>query len=173
MPADDEPQWLDDEEMAAWIPLMATLVVLPARFDAQMQEVAGLTQFEYLILASLSESENHTKRISELAGQWHGSLSRLSHLVKRLEQRGWVRREPDPEDGRYTNAVLTDAGWAKIVATAPDQVSMVRGLVLDHLSRAQLRQLRAISERLLTQNISDPDMLPHLRVAGRGRPRNE
>ena len=171
MPTEDEPNWLDDEEMAAWLPLMATLLVLPSRLDAEMQEIGGLTQFEYLILAGLSEAENHTKRISELAGQWHGSLSRLSHLVKRLEQRGWVRREPDPQDGRYTNAILTDAGWDKIVATAPDQLELVRRLVFDHLSRAQLRQLSVITERILAANVTDPDLQSALRGAGRGRPR--
>jgi len=153
MATDDEPRWLDDEEMAAWLPLMGMMVVLPAQLDAKMQEVADLTQFEYLILARLSEVDGHSMRMSDLAEQWHGSLSRLSHLIKRLEQRGWVRRESDPEDGRYTNAILTEEGWDKIVATAPHQVELVRRLVLDHLSRAQLRHLRTATERILGASI--------------------
>jgi len=171
MAIDEEPRWLDDDEMAAWIPLMGTLIVLPAQLDAGMQEVAELTQFEYLILAKLSETQGHTVRISDLAGQWFGSLSRVSHLIKRLEGRGWVRREPDPEDGRYTNAILTEAGWAKIVATAPHQVELVRRLMLDHLTRAQVRQLRTVAERILAANVPDSELLYTVPHAGRGRPR--
>jgi DNA-binding MarR family transcriptional regulator len=87
-------------------------------------------------------------RISTLAQYARGSLSRLSHLIKRLEQRGWVRRELDPADGRYTNAILTAEGYAKVVATAPGQVDLVRRLVVDALTPAQLRQLGEISARI-------------------------
>jgi DNA-binding MarR family transcriptional regulator len=151
-----EPPWLDDTEMAAWRPLMGLMVIIPAQLDAQMQRVADLTQFEYLILAQLSEAPEHRMRISTLANRWYGSLSRLSHLIKRLEQRGWVRRVPDPDDGRYTNAVLTEAGWDKVVVTAPQQVEIVRRLVLDHLTRAQLRQTQAIAQRLIAAVVDDP-----------------
>jgi DNA-binding MarR family transcriptional regulator len=157
MATPDAPRWLDDEEMAAWLPLMGLMVLLPAQLDAQMQRMAELTQFEYLILSRLSEEPDHTLRISTLAGQWFGSLSRLSHLMKRLEGRGLVRRRPAPEDGRYTNATLTDEGLAKVVAVAPLQVDLVRQLVLDNLTRAQLRQTRAITERLLAVSKSPAD----------------
>jgi DNA-binding MarR family transcriptional regulator len=43
--------------------------------------------------------------MSELAMMAEGSLPRLSQVVARLEQRGWVRRTPDPADGRYTLAI--------------------------------------------------------------------
>jgi hypothetical protein len=70
---------------------------------------AGLA-IEYHALARLSDSPDHTMRMSELAEATDASLSRLSHLIKRLESRDLVRRERDPEDGRYTNAILTPAG---------------------------------------------------------------
>jgi DNA-binding MarR family transcriptional regulator len=145
----DEPKWLDELEMAAWLPLGGMLVVLPTAFDAHMQRMADLNQFEYLVLARLSEQPGHTMRISHLAWQAHGSLSRLSHLIRRLEQRGWVRRELCTQDGRATNAVLTDEGYAKVVEAAPHQVEIVRRLVIDNLSRAQLRQLRTIAQRVI------------------------
>ena len=77
------------------------------------------------------------------------SLSRLSHLVKRLERRDLVRREPDPDDGRYTNALLTPAGWRLLTASAPAHVAKVRELVIDALTPAELRHLRTASERIL------------------------
>ncbi|MDQ1698017.1 MAG: hypothetical protein QOJ03_3370, partial [Frankiaceae bacterium] len=100
-------------------------------------------------LARLSEDPDHTLRMSDLAELTHASLSRLSHLVKRLEARDLVRREPDPSDGRFTNAILTRAGYALLVASAPAHVAAVRSMVIDPLSRAELQQLRAASERLL------------------------
>ena len=144
----DEPNWLDEPQLAAWMRFVGLLVVLPAELDVEMQRLGDLTQFEYGVLAGLSEQPDRTMRISTLAAYARGSLSRLSHLIKRLERRGWVRRELDPADGRYTNAILTDAGYAKVVATAPGQVELVRRLVVDALTPAQLRQLGEISARI-------------------------
>src|SRR6266498_5492356 len=79
--------------------------------ECQLQQDAGLSFVEYHALARLSENPGHTMRMSELAEVTNASLSRLSHLIKRLELRGLVRREPDPADGRYTNAILTDEGF--------------------------------------------------------------
>ncbi len=87
--------------------------------------------------------------LSELAEVTNASLSRLSHLIKRLELRKLVRREPDPTDGRFTNAILTQAGLRLLVASAPAHVAKVRELVIDTLSAAELRQLRRASERIL------------------------
>ena len=145
----DEVDWLDEQQLRSWMRFAALLVVLPGELDSEMQRRAGITQFEYTVLAGLSEAPGRTLRISSLARFAQGSLSRMSHLVKRLERRGWVRRELDPADGRYTNAILTDDGWAKVVATAPGHVETVRRLVVDTLTPAQLRQLGDISDRLL------------------------
>ena len=141
--------WLDEEQLQAWRAFAALLVVLPATLDAEMHRRAGITQFEYGVLAALSDAPGHTMRISTLAGFAQGSLSRLSHLIKRLEGRGWVRREPDPADGRYTNAILTAEGLATIVEIAPGHVADVRRLVIDALTPAQLRRLGETSDRIL------------------------
>jgi DNA-binding MarR family transcriptional regulator len=143
--------WLSDEEQAAWRPFVALLFRMPAALDAQLQRDAGISNFEYLVLSGLSEAPGRTLRMSELAAMASGSLSRLSHVVSRLESRGWVRREACPGDGRFINAVLTDEGWAKVVATAPGHVAAVRKLLVDVLSPEDLRTLGSISEHLLTE----------------------
>jgi DNA-binding MarR family transcriptional regulator len=145
----DEVTWLDETQLQAWRRFAALLVVLPGELDGEMQRKAGMTQFEYGVLAALSEAPERSMRISTLARFAQGSLSRISHLIKRLEARGWVRREPDRADGRYTNAILTDAGHAKVVATAPGHVEDVRRLVVDVLTPAQLSRLGEISDRIL------------------------
>jgi DNA-binding MarR family transcriptional regulator len=88
-------------------------------------------------------------RMSDLAGFANGSLSRLSHVVKRLEQRGWVQRRPFEEDGRITVAAITEAGFEQVVAAAPGHVMAVREYVIDTLTPAQLRQLREIGAQVL------------------------
>ena len=98
-----EPKWLDDEQLEAWLRFARVLVALPAELDSEMQRRAGVTQFEYAVMAGLSESPGRAMRISTLADYARGSLSRLSHLINRLERRGWIRRELHPEDGRSTN----------------------------------------------------------------------
>jgi DNA-binding MarR family transcriptional regulator len=152
-----EPNWLDDKQLEAWLRFSGVLIQLPAELDGEMQRQAGLTNFEYGVMAGLSESPDRTMRISTLAEYARGSLSRMSHLLKRLESRGWIRRELDPRDGRYTNAILTDAGYAKVVATAPGHVELVRRLVIDALTPTQLRQLGEISVRLLRRLHPDGD----------------
>ena len=142
------PRWLSAEEQQVWRSLVGTLVHLPAALDAQLRRDAGLTHFEYLVLAGLSEAPGRTLRMSALAGFAEGSPSRLSQVVDRLERRGWVERAPDPSDRRATLGRLTDAGWQKVVATAPGHVAEVRRLVLDALTPAQVTQLGRITARI-------------------------
>jgi len=144
-----EPHWLTAPEQAAWRPVAALLFRLPSALDAQLQRDAGISNFEYMVLSGLSEADNRTLRMSDLATMASGSLSRLSHVVSRLEKRGWVRREPCPGDGRFVNAVLTDEGWAKVLATAPGHVEAVRRLVVDALSPEQLSALGCASGVIL------------------------
>ncbi|GAA4568912.1 MarR family winged helix-turn-helix transcriptional regulator [Micromonospora coerulea] len=150
-----EPRWLDAEEQETWLALLSMLVRLPGALDTQLQREAGVSHFEYQVLAGLSMSAERTMRMSELAIFAEGSLSRLSQVVGRLEKRGWVRRTPDPTDGRYTLAILTEPGWAKVVEAAPGHVAEVRRLVFDPLTRAQQRQLREIGRRVM--RAVDPD----------------
>jgi DNA-binding MarR family transcriptional regulator len=147
--ADAEPRWLDAEERAAWLALVSVLIKLPAALDAQLQRDSGLSHFEYNVLAGLSEAEGGALRMSVLAAHADGSLPRLSQVIARLERRGLVRRTPDPDDGRYTLAGLTDAGRDAVTAAAPGHVETVRQLVFDPLTKAKTRQLLDICRRVL------------------------
>ena len=158
-----ETRWLDDDERETWLRLIAVAELLPAALDAQLRRDAGLTHFEYFVLAMLSEAPERTLRMTSLARRTNATLPRLSHVVRRLEERGLVQRFPCPEDGRATNARLTDSGWDTLVAAAPGHVTTVRELALDPLSPAQLAELRRIGDALLAvldptgQMTRDPD----------------
>jgi DNA-binding MarR family transcriptional regulator len=146
--ADDVP-WLTPEQLRAWLALNALTEVLPSAVDAQLKRDAGINRFEYQVMAGLSESPGRTIRMSVLATFASGSLSRLSHALTRLESHGWVVRRPSADDPRAVEAVLTDAGWAKVQETAPGHVREARRLVVDVLSPAQTAQLERICMKLL------------------------
>jgi DNA-binding MarR family transcriptional regulator len=153
-----DPKWLDEDERAAWLRLIALVELLPGVLDAQLRADAGLTHFEYFVLAMLSEAPERTLRMTALAHRTNATLPRLSHVVSRLEGRDLVKRFPCPEDGRATNARLTSAGWDAVVAAAPGHVDNVRRHVLEPLTRTQVDQLRRIGDALLTRLDSDRQM---------------
>lgn len=121
---------------------------LPAALGAQLQQDADLSYIEYYVLAGLSDQPEHRMRMSDLAVLAHSEQSRLSHMISRLERRGFVRREPDPTNGRYTHAILTDAGHAHLVEAAPGHVARVRDLVFDVLDPAELDNLRTAAQKI-------------------------
>ena len=147
MARNDEPQWLTPEEKEAWTGLAALMLLLPGKLESPLRQV-DLTLFEYLTLSHISEAPDRRIRMSELAFLANGSLSRLSNVVKRFEQRGWVTRSPDPDDGRYTIAALTDIGYRLVVDAAPIHMRAVRELVLDPLTSTDLRALTRIADKL-------------------------
>jgi DNA-binding MarR family transcriptional regulator len=147
----DDAQWLTPAEKEAWTGLVSLVLLLPGRLEAPLQHAAGLTLFEYLALSQISETPERRLRMSELAYLANGSLSRLSNVVKRFEQRGWVTRFLDPADGRYTIVALTDAGYEKVVEAAPTHLAAVRRLVLDPLTVTDQRALARIAEKLRTR----------------------
>ncbi|TDO46640.1 DNA-binding MarR family transcriptional regulator [Kribbella sp. VKM Ac-2527] len=148
-------RWLDDTELATWVRLAAVLELLPGVLDSQLRRDSELTHFEYYVLAMLSEAPKHTLRMTSLAQQTNATLPRLSHVVRRLEDRGLVERFPCPEDARATNARLTAKGWEKVRETAPGHVATVRQHVIDALTPEQITQLSAIAESILST--LDPD----------------
>lgn len=145
-----ETQWLDDEQLDAWVKLVAVVELLPGVLDSQLRRDAGLTHFEYFVLAMLSEADDRTLRMTSLAQRTNATLPRLSHVVRRLEDRDLVERFPCPEDGRATNARLTQSGMAEVVAAAPGHLANVRQHVIDALTPSQVHQLREIAGALLT-----------------------
>ncbi|MET0425158.1 MAG: MarR family transcriptional regulator [Actinoplanes sp.] len=145
----DEPRWLTDEQQHAWRRFVEVLIKVPAALETQLQRDAGLTHMGWIVLSNLSERDDRRLPMSHLAKRCSASLSRLSHVVARLEAKGWVRRERDAADGRVQIAVLTDEGFDKVAETAPGHAEAVQQLIFDRLSPAQVRQLTKTAETLL------------------------
>jgi DNA-binding MarR family transcriptional regulator len=155
-----EAKWLSEEELEAWVRLAAVLELLPGVLDSQLRRDADLTHFEYYVLAMLSEAPDRTLRMTALAARTNATLPRLSHVVRRLADRGLAERFPCPDDGRATDVRLTAAGWAKLRESAPGHVANVRQHVIDALTPEQIRHLGEITEALLTRLDPNGAMTP-------------
>jgi DNA-binding MarR family transcriptional regulator len=144
-----EPRWLDAGEQQAWRAWLYSAQLLMDRLDRDLTHETGISHAYYEILVALSETPGRMLRMSELADRCLSSRSRLSHAVSRLEERGWVRRQVCPDDGRGQLAVLTDEGFAALEAAAPVHVESVRTHLFDQLSPQQVEAMRDIGETLL------------------------
>lgn len=128
---------------------MWTIVLrLPGVLEAQLQRDADLGLFDYMVMAQLSMTPERASRMGDLAKLTGGSMSRLSNVIKRLEGQGYIRRHPDPDNGRFIIATLTDAGYAVVESAAPGHVRAVRRYVFDPLTSGQVRDLRELSGRI-------------------------
>jgi DNA-binding MarR family transcriptional regulator len=152
-----EPRWLTADQLLAWRGFMKLLQRLPAALELQLQRDSRLSFIEYHVLALLSDQPGRRIRMSELAAMVNSELSRLSHMVSRLEKRGFLYREPDPGDGRYTHAILTDAGYAHLAEAAPGHVRRVRELFIEALDPEELRTLHRCADKVTARIDSGPE----------------
>jgi DNA-binding MarR family transcriptional regulator len=142
-------RWLSEEELRSWLPFIGVVLRLGAALDSQLQRDSDLTHFDYLCLAMLSEHEDHTTSMSELAGRTNSSLSRLSHVISKLEGRGFVSRCRSEVSRRVTMVRMTEEGYGVLVAAAPGHVEAVRSLVFDGLPADDVEALGRIMRHVL------------------------
>lgn len=142
-------RWLDKDEQRAWRAYLEMTLVLQDLLDRDLQRYAQMPLGYYEILVRLSEAPERTLRMSELASATKSSRSRLSHAVARLEEYGWVERQPCDTDRRGAWAHLTDAGFAVLARTAPCHVTGVREYLFDALSTEDVRNLEKIGRKVL------------------------
>ncbi|CAM3174747.1 MarR family winged helix-turn-helix transcriptional regulator [Stackebrandtia soli] len=145
----DAPRWLDDDEMRAWLGYRRMRQLLDARIDKDLADEARLSGRDYDVMSQLGDDPDSRVRVGDLSAALRWSRSRLSHHLTRMETRGLVRREDDPEDGRGAWIALTDAGRASLVAAAPGHVASVRRHLIDLLTPEQVRVLGDIAEVVL------------------------
>jgi len=144
-----EPRWLDESEARAWRGYRRLRTLLDLEISRDLARDSGLSDPDYDVLSNLSETESRRLRLTELATHMCWSPSRTSHHIARMEQRGLVRREETPDDGRGAVVVLTDAGWKAIEAAAPLHVESVRRHLIDVLSPKQIAALGDIAESVI------------------------
>lgn len=139
---------MDDVESDAWLRLVTVLELLPTSLDAQLQQDSGMTHYEFVVLSLLRFAPDVTLQSKELAARTNATLPRLSHVVSRMADRGWVERLPSPEDRRATNVRLTTEGRRAVVLATSGHIAHARRLVIDRLDRDELLALAAIGRKI-------------------------
>jgi DNA-binding MarR family transcriptional regulator len=138
---------LNHREWSAWLQLVGTFTLLPAALDSQLQREAGMSHFEFEVMVALSRQPGRSLQLKDLAVVANGSLSRLSHVISRLEGRGWVRRRSAAR-GRTKYAELTDEGYRKLMQAGPIHLREVRRLVFDVLTPDEVKALKQATGRI-------------------------
>jgi DNA-binding MarR family transcriptional regulator len=151
-----EPNWLDDREQRVWRSFYAMRRALDRAIDRQLLE-AGLSSADYDLLVPLSEAPAHELRARDLGKRVDWDRSRLSHQLRRMEQRGLISRHDCEDDARGTMITLADEGLRAVTAAAPGHVDVVRRYFVDLLSPTEGELLTALATKVLAAAGITPD----------------
>ncbi|MGI8515361.1 MAG: MarR family winged helix-turn-helix transcriptional regulator [Acidimicrobiia bacterium] len=142
-------RWLNQSEERAWRGFRRTFILLEARLASELTQRTGLSMADYSVLSNLVEAAERTFRITALAEQMQWSQSRLSHQIRRMEERGLVKRQDIKDDARGARVVLTRKGLQAIAQATPIHFAGVRMHMLDLLDDHQVEALADIAETVI------------------------
>ena len=148
-------RWLTAPEDRAWRGYRRMRALHDLRINRDLAQDTGLSEPDYDVLSNVSEAPGRTMRMNQLATLMLWTRSRVSHQVRRMEQRGLVTRAECAGDARGAMVVLTDRGWRAIQAAAPDHVRSVREHLIDLLSDEQIEMLGDVTELVIERLTMD------------------
>lgn len=148
-----------DAKLQAWFTFLQAHDAATESLDAELRERSGLTLSDYEVLLYLDRAPRSKLRMADLAESVLLTASGTTRAVDRLERDGFVRRAPDPHDGRATLVSLTAAGRRRFRAAAPVHLEGVRARFLDALTTREAETLRAVSVKVLAANGFEERML--------------
>ncbi len=146
--------WLSEEQYVHWRAFIDGTAWLTEALAQDLEKRAQITLSDYAVLVRLSEIPGRCTRMSQLAADLSHSRSRMTHTVRRLEDRGYVLRSSCGNDGRGVNCEMTAAGYAALVAAAPGHVVAVRELFVDQMNSSELETLGTVMKRVVTERNS-------------------
>ena len=144
-----KPRWLNDRQQHLWQRYRHVNQDLFALLDQHLARDSGLSGADYKVLHPLSVAPDGLVRARDLACDIGWDRSRLSHHIRRMEERGLVIREECAEDGRGTMVRLTSTGRTAIKRAAPEHAENVQRYFFDLVSKEELATLSAVFDRLL------------------------
>ncbi|MGW6455250.1 MarR family winged helix-turn-helix transcriptional regulator [Streptomyces sp. NPDC055078] len=145
-----ETEYLDEREGRAWRSYLQMHSALTARTGRHLARESGLSVADYEILVTLASSPEGRMSSQEVRCGLAWEKSRLSHQVRRMEQRGLVVREVNPADARSAVLCLTARGREVIDEAVPRHMNHVRAHFISLLSPEELELLARIGERVNT-----------------------
>jgi DNA-binding MarR family transcriptional regulator len=150
-------RWLNQREARAWRRFLLMQGQVRSRVGSRLQRETGLSEADYEVLVNLSEAPDGRLRPSEIGGATQWEKSRISHHIRRMQERGLVKRVACPTDRRGALVTITAAGRRAIERAAPRHVEHVREMFIDALTPSQLDALAEISEAVLARLAEVPD----------------
>lgn len=142
------PKSLDEREERMWRAFGAMQRSLDRAIERQLT-VAGLSSADYELLVPLCEAPGGLLRARDLGRQVDWDRSRLSHQLRRMEQRGLVARHECEDDGRGTMITVTQEGRHAVRNAEPGHVATLRAHFVDLLSADEIDTLTAVATRVL------------------------
>ena len=135
-------RWLTADQQRIWRNYLALTGRLQAVMNRQLQARCGLSLADYEVLVVLSERGG--LRVLELAAELGWEQSRLSHQLARMRTRGLIVRQGSEQDRRGATVDLTTAGGEALATAAPDHAALVRSVLFESPTAAQLRGFDAV-----------------------------
>ena len=155
------PRWLTAPQERAWRRYRRMRTLLDLQLARDLHQDSELSEADYDVLSTLSETPSSSWRARDLASQLLWSTSRLAHHIGRMEQRGLVARQPCADDARGAIISLTEQGQATLRKAAPPHVASVRRHMIDLLTAEELAALDSIAGKVITHLAGDvPAELP-------------
>lgn len=148
----DTPRWLTAEQQQVWRAYLGATVRVTQHLENALRQF-DLDLGEYEIMVRLSETPEHSMRMSELADQVGQSRSRLTHTITRMEAKGLISRGSCPGDRRGVLAALTDEGYSLLVKVAPYHVESVREILVDPVDPEDFAALGRVMRSVLDTEV--------------------
>lgn len=143
-------RWLTPAEDRAWRGWRRMRLLLDLRITRDLAD-DGLSEPDYDVLTTLTETPDLSWRANELAARLLWSSSRLAHHVGRMEKRGLVSRSACSDDGRGAVVTITEEGRAVLERAAPAHVESVRRNFVDLLTPEEVETLAAIADKVVAR----------------------
>ena len=137
------------ERLEVWRRWLLAQKVLIDRLDRELREQCDMTLEDYDVLVQLAEQPGARARMSDLADALLIARSSCTRIVGRLEDVGWVRRDPDAGDRRVVWATLTPTGRRRLRRAAVVHLNGVQDAFARHLSATDVDRLDVALDKIL------------------------
>ena len=136
----------------AWHRLLQVSSRVLRELDRSLDREQRMMLSEFDVLITLDNAPGGRLRMTELAEATLLSSGGMTRLVGRLEQRGLVRRDPDPDDARAFHASLTDAGRSSLAQARITHDNVIANLLGDRLTPREVQTLTRTLAKILKQH---------------------
>jgi DNA-binding MarR family transcriptional regulator len=159
---------LDPTQLGAYFALIEVSSLLRHTIEQQLRDAGDLSYVQFQLLATLGDSPDGSRRMTELADGVVYSRSGLTYQAQSLEQRGLVTRAPSVDDERGTTVTITDEGRAILAQVFPGHIAVLNELLLDPLTQGDVEVLADVLGRVRDHMRAAPprSAAPRRRKAG-------